>query len=81
MPKLSEDSLTGYTKPPSDTEASKLANAERLVKEAIRDDKTMASVTAKAFGQGSHITEFGASIIEKRKKLRPDCGLFIERKT
>lgn len=57
MPKLSEDSLTGYTKPPSDTEESKLANAERLVKEAIRDDKTMAAMTTKVFGQGSYAND------------------------
>ncbi len=35
MAKFSEESLNGWTKPPSDTEETKLSNSERMVKEAI----------------------------------------------
>jgi hypothetical protein len=57
MPKLSEDNLISYTKPPSDTEESKLTNAERLVNKAIKDDKTLKAMTIKVFGQGSYAND------------------------
>jgi len=38
VPRFTEETLTGWTKPPSDTEKSKLENAERMVREAINED-------------------------------------------
>jgi hypothetical protein len=57
MPKLSEDNLIRFTKPPSDAEESKLANAERLVNEAVSEDKTLKEMKPKVFGQGSYAND------------------------
>ncbi len=54
MPKFTEDILNNWTKPPSDTEATKLENAERMVKEAINEDKKLKQMSIETFGQGSY---------------------------
>jgi hypothetical protein len=57
MAKYSEETLIVFTKPPSDTEATKLANAERMVKEAICDDETLNKMEIQVFGQGSYAND------------------------
>ena len=54
MAKYSEDQLTSWTKPPSDSEESKLENSERIVKEAINSDEKLSSRSIEIFGQGSY---------------------------
>ncbi|CAI8246012.1 MAG: Uncharacterised protein [Cryomorphaceae bacterium] len=54
MAKFTEKTLTYWTKPPSDTEESKLENAERMVREAISEDETLKSKSTETFGQGSY---------------------------
>jgi hypothetical protein len=54
MAKFTEQTLTNWTKPPSDTEESKLENAERMVREAISEDETLKSKSTETFGQGSY---------------------------
>jgi tRNA nucleotidyltransferase (CCA-adding enzyme) len=54
MARFTEQTLTNWTKPPSDTEESKLENAERMVREAISEDDTLKSKSTETFGQGSY---------------------------
>lgn len=54
MAKFTEDTLSNWTNPPSDTEEEKLSNAERMVKEAIRSDEKLKSKGINIFGQGSY---------------------------
>lgn len=54
MPKFTEDTFKGWTKPPSDSEESKLENSERIVKEAINSDEKLKSLSIEIFGQGSY---------------------------
>jgi len=54
MAKFTEDTLKNWTKPPSDTEETKLENAERMVKEAINEDEKLKSMSTETFGQGSY---------------------------
>jgi hypothetical protein len=55
--KYSEDTLVFFTRPPSDTEATKLDNAERMVKEAICDDEILSKMEIQVFGQGSYAND------------------------
>jgi len=57
MAKISEETLTFWTKPPSDTEAAKLDNSERMVKEAISDDPKLKGKSTETFGQGSYAND------------------------
>ncbi|SNX60607.1 hypothetical protein SAMN06296273_2073 [Nitrosomonas ureae] len=57
MPRFSEDTLSNWTKPPSDTEETKLSNAERMVREAINEDPILSSKTTEVFGQGSYAND------------------------
>ncbi len=57
MAKFSEDILASFTRPPSDHEESKLANSERMVKEAINDDPVLNQMSIKVFGQGSYAND------------------------
>lgn len=57
MPKFSEETLIGWTKPPSDSEASKLSNAERMVRKAINSDPKLLSIDTEIFGQGSYAND------------------------
>ncbi len=57
MPKISEDILNNWRKPPSTTEESKLANAERMVRDAIRENETLSKKSTRVFGQGSYAND------------------------
>lgn len=54
MPKFTEETLINWTKPPSDSEKSKLENAERLVRDAINEDQKLSAISTEIFGQGSY---------------------------
>ncbi len=54
MAKFTEENLTNWTKPPSDSEESKLENAERMVREAISEDEKLKTKSTETFGQGSY---------------------------
>lgn len=57
MAKFNEEILTSWTKPPSNSEDTKLANSERMVKEAINEDDTLKKMTIDTFGQGSYAND------------------------
>lgn len=54
MAKYTEEQLTNWTKPPSDSEQAKLENSERMVREAISSDEKLKKKTIETFGQGSY---------------------------
>ena len=54
MPKFNEQAFTNWTKPPSETEKSKLENSEKMVREAITSDEKLKKKTTETFGQGSY---------------------------
>lgn len=54
MAKFTEETLTNWTKPPSDSEETKLENSERMVREAISEDEKLKSKLTETFGQGSY---------------------------
>jgi len=62
MPKISEETLNNWRKPPSDTEETKLNNAERMVKDAIREDDTLSSKSTRVFGQGSYANDTNVKV-------------------
>lgn len=57
MAKFSEETLTNWTKPPSDSEEAKLQNSERMVKEAITNDEKLSKKETETFGQGSYAND------------------------
>jgi hypothetical protein len=57
MAKYSEDTLTSWTKPPSDSEQTRLETSERMVREAIREDETLSKKSTETFGQGSYAND------------------------
>lgn len=57
MIKFSEQTLSNWTYPVSDTEESKLLNAEKLVKDAIRSSSKLKSASLQIFGQGSYAND------------------------
>jgi len=57
MPRFSEETLSNWTKPPSDSEETKLSNAERMVREAINEDSVLSSKSIEVFGQGSYAND------------------------
>ncbi len=57
MAKFNEDTLTNWTKPPSDSEATKLENSERMVREAIDEDEKLKEKSTETFGQGSYAND------------------------
>lgn len=57
MAKFSEETLTFWTKPPSDSEQTKLENAERMVREAISIDEKLSKKSTETFGQGSYAND------------------------
>lgn len=57
MPRFSEKTLNNWSKPPSDTEETKLSNIERMVRECINADDTLKSMRIKTFGQGSYVND------------------------
>jgi signal recognition particle GTPase len=54
MAKYSEEQLTGWTKPPSNSEQTKLENSERMVRDAINSDEKLKEKSTETFGQGSY---------------------------
>lgn len=54
MAKLTEQTLTNWTKPPSNSEQDKLERSERMVREAISSDEKLKSKSTETFGQGSY---------------------------
>lgn len=54
MAKYSEQTLTNWTKPPSNSEQDKLERSERMVKEAINEDEKLKTKSTETFGQGSY---------------------------
>lgn len=57
MAKFTEDTLSNWTKPPSETEETKLSNAERMVREAINEDEKLRKKSTETFGQGSYAND------------------------
>lgn len=57
MAKYTEDQLTGWTKPPSDSEQTKLENSERMVRDAINSDEKLKQKSTETFGQGSYAND------------------------
>ncbi len=57
MANFSEDALLNWTKPPSDSEETKLSNSERMVRDAINEDPTLSSMSKEVFGQGSYAND------------------------
>jgi len=57
MAKYSEDTLTSWTKPPSDSEQTRLETSERMVREAIREDEKLSKKSTETFGQGSYAND------------------------
>lgn len=54
MARYTEDQLTSWTKPPSDSEQTKLENSERMVRDAINSDEKLKKKSTETFGQGSY---------------------------
>ena len=54
MARYTEDQLTSWTKPPSDSEQTKLENSERMVRDAITSDEKLKKKSTETFGQGSY---------------------------
>ncbi len=57
MAKYSEDTLTNWTKPPSDSEQTKLENSARMVRDAINSDEKLNKKSTETFGQGSYAND------------------------
>lgn len=57
MAKYSENTLTNWTRPPSDSEQTKLENSERMVRDAINSDEKLKKKSTETFGQGSYAND------------------------
>lgn len=57
MAKFNEDTLNGWRKPPSDAEENKLNNAERLIREAIAENKELNAMNIDIYGKGSYAND------------------------
>ncbi|QBQ56005.1 nucleotidyltransferase [Nitrosococcus wardiae] len=57
MPRFSEDTLSNWTKPPSDSEETKLSNSERMIRKAINEDPVLSDKSTEVFGQGSYAND------------------------
>jgi hypothetical protein len=57
MARFSEIAFTGWTNPASLSEETKLENAQRMVRDAIRNDPTLKALSIKIFGQGSYAND------------------------
>lgn len=57
MAKYSDDTLTSWTKPPSDSEQTRLETSERMVREAIKEDEKLSNKSTETFGQGSYAND------------------------
>ena len=57
MARYSEETLNNWRKPPSNSEADKLTNAERMVKDCINEDDMLKHMNIRIFGQGSYAND------------------------
>lgn len=57
MAEKSEETLSNWTRPASDTEETKLQNALKMVKDALSEDETIKSLETEVFGQGSYAND------------------------
>ena len=57
MAKFTEDTLTNWTKPPSDAEQTKLENSEKMVRDAISSDEKLKTKSTETFAQGSYAND------------------------
>ena len=57
MARYAEETLNNWRKPPSNSEADKLTNAERMLKDCINDDDTLKHMNIRIFGQGSYAND------------------------
>ncbi len=62
MAKFTEESLNIWRYPASDTEESKLNNAEKMVKDAIADSAELSRKNIEVFGQGSYANDTNIKI-------------------
>ncbi len=62
MAKFTEEILNNWRYPASDTEETKLANAEKMVKEAIANSDELKSKSTEIFGQGSYSNDTNVKI-------------------
>lgn len=57
MCRFTEEQLTGFTKPASDTEEQKLNSAEQAIRKAINEDPKLSKMSITIFGQGSYAND------------------------
>ena len=57
MAKFDEQTFTNWTKPPSDSEQTRLENSERMVRQAIDSDKDLRIKSIQVFCQGSYAND------------------------
>jgi hypothetical protein len=57
MAKFTEETFNNWRYPPSDSEETKLANAQRMVREALSADSKLRKLTIEVFGQGSYAND------------------------
>lgn len=57
MAKKTEETLSNWTRPASDTEETKLQNALKMVKDALAEDEKIKSLSTEVFGQGSYAND------------------------
>lgn len=62
MAKFTEDTLNNWRYPASDTEETKLTNAEKMVREAIADSEELKNKSTEIFGQGSYANDTNVKI-------------------
>lgn len=62
MAKFTEVTLNNWRYPASDTEETKLANAEKMVREAIADSEELKNKSTEIFGQGSYANDTNVKI-------------------
>ena len=62
MAKFTEETLNNWRYPASDTEETKLANAEKMVREAIADSEELKNKSTEIFGQGSYANDTNVKI-------------------
>ncbi len=57
MAKFTEETLASWTRPPSDSEETRLENAERMIRDALKGDPDLAKLQYEIFGQGSYAND------------------------
>ncbi len=57
MARYAEETLNNWRKPPSNSEADKLTNAERMLKDCINEDDILQDMNIRIFGQGSYAND------------------------